>query len=482
MKQYKLLLLLLALTIYQRAQAQTATVNWTTTHQTMDGWGGQDALFPAMTTTETGLFFTTNPGIGLTYIRTANTYNSAVTDTTTVKNAVAQGAKIELGLGSPPCSLKHSYVDLSEPCVDGTGYNGAFGDGSTGNGGTCFTTAQSLATSYAEYAAYIVNYVNMLATTYGSPVAVLDVQNEPDMSSSYYAACLISPSAFDTFIAGYLGPAFASASWNSTQKTAPQIMMASQAYTYPAHDYASPCLNDGNCAKYVSIISGHSTVPAVSNMMGQPAISAFFNNGGHLWASEVDASETTYNSAMTGTDGGLVLAQAIHSYLTAQNVSGFEWWELAYYSDITPPNAGYTDSNFNPSSRYYVVGNWSKFVRPGWVRIDATVNPVSGVYVTAFKAPDNSAYAIVAVNENGSSVDLAVSLDGFPSVASVTPTVTSESFNLTDQADVSVSGTAFSYSLPATSVVTFHGAPSSSSSSSSNKSPAPPTALALIVK
>jgi glucuronoarabinoxylan endo-1,4-beta-xylanase len=216
--------------------------------------------------------------------------------------------------------------------------------------------------------------------------------------------------------------------------------------------------------------------------MGQPAISAFFNNGGHLWASEVDASETTYNSAMTGTDGGLVLAQAIHSYLTAQNVSGFEWWELAYYSDITPPNAGYTDSNFNPSSRYYVVGNWSKFVRPGWVRIDATVNPVSGVYVTAFKAPDNSAYAIVAVNENGSSVDLAVSLDGFPSVASVTPTVTSESFNLTDQADVSVSGTAFSYSLPATSVVTFHGAPSSSSSSSSNKSPAPPTALALIVK
>ena len=60
------------------------------------------------------------------------------------------------------------------------------------------------------------------------------------------------------------------------------------------------------------------------------------------------------------------------------------------------------------SKRLCALGNWSKFVRPGWVMIGATNNPQSGVQVSAFKNPSSGAFAIVAVNSNGSSVSHAV--------------------------------------------------------------------------
>jgi hypothetical protein len=86
-------------------------------------------------------------------------------------------------------------------------------------------------------------------------------------------------------------------------------------------------------------------------------------------------------------------------------------------------------------------------------------------------------FAIVAVNRNSSPANVDFSISGFPSVTSVTPTLTSASANLVDQADVNVSNDAFAYSLPATSVVTFH----ETASSSSSKAPAAPTNLTVSV-
>jgi glucuronoarabinoxylan endo-1,4-beta-xylanase len=470
MKWFRMLGLLLALPVYQKAQAQTATVTWTTTHQTIDGFGGQTWVYAdSLTTAQAQVFFSPSSGIGLQYIRTANTYNGSIPDLTTLQNAGAQGALIELGLQSPPCTLKHSHVELGEACTDPGASSGAFYDGSASSNGTCLTSSQSLATSYAAWATYIVNYVNTLASSVGYPIAVVDVQNEPDPNpnNSSLGACILPASGFDVFIGTYLGPAFASASWNSTQRIPPKIMMASQADTFPFHDWVSTCLNDPTCAQYVSIVSGHSLDNAVSAF---PSVS--YDSGRHVWASEIDPHSTTpYDASMTNAIG---VAQNIHNYLANENVSGYEYWQLAY---AQPYNFGLTDSTFAPSKRFYVVGNWSKFVRPGWVRIDATANPANEVYITAFKETISGSFTIVAVNKNSDPVNVEFTLAGFPSVTSVTPTLTSASANLVDQASENVSGDAFTFLLPATSVVTFRG----TTSSSTAKVPAPPTSLTVSV-
>ena len=55
----------------------------------------------------------------------------------------------------------------------------------------------------------------------------------------------------------------------------------------------------------------------------------------------------------------------------------------------------------SPNLDAYALGQYSKFVRPGYVMTGANNNPTSGVYVTSFKGNNN--YVIVAVNSNGGS-------------------------------------------------------------------------------
>jgi glucuronoarabinoxylan endo-1,4-beta-xylanase len=148
----------------------------------------------------------------------------------------------------------------------------------------------------------------------------------------------------------------------------------------------------------------------------------------------------------------LEMAVNMHQFLTTASVSAYEWWELAY--DSSSGNFGLTDQSYNPTKRFWATGNWSKFVRPGWVRIDATASPQSGVYVTAFENQSSGSFAIVAVNTTGNSVSQPFSLTGL-SAGSVTPYITDANNNLANQASVPVSSGSFTSTLTASSVTTF---------------------------
>lgn len=424
--------------------AQTATAVWNTTYQTMDGFGGQDWDFAdTLSPSQAALFFSTTPGvgIGLTYVRTANTYNGSIPDLTTLQNATAIGAKIELGLQSPPCTLKWSYVQNGEGCTDPGAASGAFYDGTASSNGTCLTSNQSLATSYASWASYVVSYIQTLNAAAGANVSVLDVQNESGIATSTLGACIMPGSAYDTFISQYLGPALASAGLSV------RVMMPS--YENPWFDFgdlSQPCNGDSACNRYVGIFAAHTTdvhVPAGP----YPDTLA---GGQTLWISEADATNTPpYDASMTQ---ALIQAQSIFNYLTIGNISGYEWWELAY---PTPYNYGLTDSSFNPAKRYYAEGNWSLFVPPGSVRIGATANPQSNVYITAFKNPSTNQFTIVDINQGSSAVNQCHTLSGFPSLYEVTPWITSSSLSLAQQSAVTISAGSFCYSLPSLSVTSF---------------------------
>jgi glucuronoarabinoxylan endo-1,4-beta-xylanase len=457
-------LVLLSFSLAAQAQTgpPTATVNWTDVHQTMDGFGGQTWNYAnTLTSAQADLFFSPTAGIGMAYVRTANTFNGSIPDLVTLQAAVARGALVELSLQSPPCTLKHSSVELSEACTNPSNTGSAFRDGSTSSNGTCFTSSRSLATSYTSYATYIVNYINTLQNSPNNiPIAVLDVQNEPNASPSSLGACLWgSGSNFDTFVGTYLGPALATAGLH------PKVMLGS-AFNWFGSDFSTACLNNATCAQYVSIAAGHG--------YGYPftpsAYSLGTSSGRHLWMSETANQSGTYDGTIAD---GLTLAKNINDFLTVANVSGYEYWELAYNTAGSCPNCGLTDPSFNPSKRFYAEGNWSKFIRPGWVRIGATANPVGGVYVSAYKDPSSGNFAIVAINENGTDAPLDFVLNGFTG-SSVTPWVTSASLDLAQQTSISAGGGAFSGTLLASSVTTFV-------SKLSSTPVAPPTNLNAIV-
>jgi glucuronoarabinoxylan endo-1,4-beta-xylanase len=475
MKWFSALSFIFILVVAPKLQAQNATVTWTSTHQTIDGFGASDwATAESLTPEQADLFFSTTTGVGLSLVEEEGNEEcgysvpptgSGFPDLTTLQEAVARGANVVLQMASPPISMK-----------DG---------GSCGNGNL-------LSGSYQGYANYIVGWVENLQSA-GIPVSVVSPITEADVISGSPTSCpspnigtpnniggfCLTPEQMTTFIKSYLGPAMTAAGLTG------KIRLGDEGQWF-LYNYPSSCISDSACAAYVGILGSHAygyypntnigyyrSYACCSNPFAAPESTA----SGQLWVSEV--SQSGSGNVFNGTiSDGLEWAKLIHDYLTKANISGFMYWMLngnSWYND----NEGLTDENGNPAKRLYTIGNFSKFVRPGWVRIDTgNGNPQAGVYVSAYKDPSGGAFAIVAINQNSSSATQTVSLSGFPSVTETTPWVTSSASDLVQQSSVPLSGNSFSYTLSAQSVTTFVGNTSGGSQSSKV---APPTSLKVSV-
>ncbi len=105
------------------------------------------------------------------------------------------------------------------------------------------------------------------------------------------------------------------------------------------------------------------------------------------------------------------------------------------------------------SKRGAMMSHFSKYVRPGYVRVDATKNPNTNVYISAYKG-DNKV-VIVAINKGTATVSQRFVLQS-GSVSGLSTWVTDSSRNLA-AGTVNASGSSFTAQLPAQSVTTFVG-------------------------
>jgi glucuronoarabinoxylan endo-1,4-beta-xylanase len=465
MKHFRILMFILALGVSQGVEAQAVTVTWTNTHQTIDGFGGGNTSTGAsMSTADENFFFGTGASqLGLSILRVGLTDgNYDPGDCTTVsascagayvndmKAVVANGGRVLATSFSPPAAYK---TNGSTICTAGAG-NGALSTG-----------------SYGAYATWIANFVQSVQAQ-GASVYAVSVQNEPEICQSYDSA-LWTAAQMDTFIKTNLGPTLSSAGLT------PSVFLAETDVYSDLSSYAGTCMSDPSCYQYVGGNNWHdydATYPSINSTTNPWA-----SLGKKFWQTEGSClfqSFCTYTPFVGNMADALPWAGLIDDRLANANVNSWLWLDLEdWFNDGSNIGLTENDSSATIAKRAYVLGQYSKFVRPGWVRIDATHNPTSGVFVTAFRDPSSGNFAIVAINENSSSSNVTFSLAAFPSVTSVIPTLTSDSLNLIDQASSNVSGGAFSYSLPATSVVTFHG----TASSASSQAPAPPSGLSAIV-
>ena len=102
-----------------------------------------------------------------------------------------------------------------------------------------------------------------------------------------------------------------------------------------------------------------------------------------------------------------------------------------------------------------VLGNWSRFVRPGFVRVQATVLPQLGVNVSAFADPATGRVVVVAINTTAAELVQTFALTGGAVSTTATPWITSDDYALVAQEPIAVTDGTFSYALPAKSVTSF---------------------------
>ncbi len=113
--------------------------------------------------------------------------------------------------------------------------------------------------------------------------------------------------------------------------------------------------------------------------------------------------------------------------------------------------AGSTDTK-----RHYTFGNCSKFVRPGYTRVEIAGAVPSNVLLSAYVGTDGTV-VVVAINKGQSDATVPITIAGGTAPTAMTPWVTSAMDNLVSKADVAVTNGTFSATLGATTVTSFVG-------------------------
>jgi glucuronoarabinoxylan endo-1,4-beta-xylanase len=133
--------------------------------------------------------------------------------------------------------------------------------------------------------------------------------------------------------------------------------------------------------------------------------------------------------------------------------SAWLWW---WYRALGDTNEGLLLADGTVAKRQWTLGNYSKFIRPGYTRVDIAGAIPEGIEPTAFVGADGTV-VVVVVNHNTSAVELPISINGGTIPSSVTPNVTSATDDLAEKAALTVTNGTFTASLGATSVTTFVG-------------------------
>jgi len=174
------------------------------------------------------------------------------------------------------------------------------------------------------------------------------------------------------------------------------------------------------------------------------------------WMTEAADNNGAWTSAWYSNGGageGMTWANNIYSAITSGNVSAYLYWIGAQdrSSNTNSKMIRVVGGKIEPSKRLWAMANWSRFVRPGAVRVGASG---SGVRTSAFRNVDGSV-AVQVINSGGErAVTVSVSGGGFVA-GNVTAWVTDNTRDCSViQATVDEKGKV-SGSVPARSMVTF---------------------------
>ncbi|WP_307831115.1 cellulose binding domain-containing protein [Nucisporomicrobium flavum] len=345
-------------------------------------------------------------------------------DLATAQRAVALGVTVFASPWNPPASMTETFTRGTQ------------------------TNAKRLKySSYAAYAQHLNDFTAYMRNN-GVNLYAISVQNEPDYASTWTWWTAAEIVQFLRANAGSI----------STRVIAPE------SFQY-VKSMSDPILNDSTALANVDIIGAHLYGTPYSNF----PYPLFQQKGAgkELWMTEV-----YYPNSSDSADswpGALDVGEHMHHAMVDAGFQTYVWWYLRR-------SYGPMREDGQISKRGAVMAHFSRFVRPGYVRIDATANPASNVFVSAYRNGDT--VVIVAVNKNASSVSQQFTLAGTASSGSVATWLTDASRNVAQQSALSMANGSVTVTLPARSVMTLvtsmTGTTTPSPSASASVSAPPP--------
>jgi glucuronoarabinoxylan endo-1,4-beta-xylanase len=433
------------------------TIDGNSVHQTIDGFGTAEGGSPfahllyddhdpqnSRNAQILDLAFSQEKGIGLTILRSEiapslhpdkQTWNFTDTAQVGLMKAVVSrsgsATKLIGSVWSPPAWMKTNgnvnncdQNDNGDPinCVDGA----------------------LKPENYQDLADILSHYASEYARANNVNIYAVSMQNEPN-NNEPWPSCKWTSAQIASFLANYLRPTFA-ANHIGAKVIAPETSSWDLEEQYMSATYNNPAA------------IGRVDIAAAHLYGGEPSI-VFQNalsHGKKIWQTEASLSNPAWNL-----DGALAWATTIHKGLTGAQISAWIWWGLAggggdtnliQLDDVT----GHSPDTFSVSKTFWALGNFSKFIRPGFVRIGtfATIDVDPSLYTSAYKDPATGQLVIVAINNSAGDIAVKLDVGGVPgwTSSSMTPYITSATQDLARQAAVSLANTV---TIPARSVVSY---------------------------
>jgi O-glycosyl hydrolase len=185
----------------------------------------------------------------------------------------------------------------------------------------------------------------------------------------------------------------------------------------------------GNFPAVEKIISAHSyfSQQTLANLINYrtntSAKIAAVNNNVKFWQTEYCILNNEDGTAGPvrdlGINSALYIARVIHTDLAVANATSWQWWlavspgdykdGLVYIADpagtMGELPATKTDGQVLKSKMLWAMGNYSRFVRPGMIRVDASLSGIAdataaatSVMISAYKNPATKELVVVVVN------------------------------------------------------------------------------------
>jgi O-glycosyl hydrolase len=114
-------------------------------------------------------------------------------------------------------------------------------------------------------------------------------------------------------------------------------------------------------------------------------------------------------------DSALLLANTIHEDLTIGRVISWQYWiavsKYNFHDGLL--YVALNDHEITETKRLWAMGNYSRFVRPGYRRM-AVESSLPYLKTTAFQSPDGSIFVLVLINNKDQPAT--ISLNGLPDV------------------------------------------------------------------
>lgn len=207
--------------------------------------------------------------------------------------------------------------------------------------------------------------------------------------------------------------------------------MAPESFQF-RHPMSDPILNDSAACANLYIVGGHIYGAGLSPY---PLAE---EKGKQIWMTEHYINEDDITTCIN------LFAKEIIDCMY-RNMNAFVWWY------VRQPDCNLINRGGSFKKKGYVMAHFSKFIRPGYHRIDATYRPQSRVYLVAFKGEQT---VIVVINQNITSKQQTFTFSN-NNVTQVKRYTTMENKNFSNDGTLDVTDNSFTATLDGLSITTF---------------------------